>query len=803
MGEALSTFRVAAKFCEEFDGFVFNHNEAILYEWVRDAEPELFAKILDLIKRGRWHVMGGWYLQPDCNMPSGEAFLRQIQRGREFFKNEMNCMPETAINFDPFGHSRGLVQIMAKSGYKGYVFCRPGQDTRELEADEFVWKGYDGSEVIAVRVGLHYNSAHGQAVNKLKEQIKRYGDREHSLMLWGIGNHGGGPSRRDLNELADYLKADSELRVKHSTPDEYVRLLEKKKPELPRLEDDINPWGVGCYTSMSRIKQKYRELENMLFSTEKICSMASLAGGIKWPEVELREAERDMLFAQFHDILPGSGSPAVEKDSLRLMEHGLEILSRQRARAVLAMAKNSGPVREGEVPVFVTNPHPWKVKCNLDFEAVLPIQHEKRQWRDIEVRLGRKKLPSQVEQEQTYLPSDWVKRVVTEVTLPPMSVVRLDLRDCKPADKPKLKNYHKGNCLVIPCNGHEVAFNLKTGLLDSFKIKGREYLKKNACCPVLVEDDIDPWGSLINAYRGKEHPFRLMTQREAVEYSGAKDAKPIAVIEDGEVRTVVETLFRLDSSVVVMRISIAKNLPQIDVAGSVFWNHRESLLKLSIPTSLEDGEYLGQSAFGVEPLHRDGRECVSLQYGMLSEKKGRALAIIDDGIYGSDCKKGRVRLSVLRSPAYSSLPMTEGGLEIMPQDRYTPRIDMGRREFNFRLTAGDAAGLRRGLDRLAMEYNESPWSLPWCPPGTGKGMPKPLMEIKGGGIVCSAYTKSRNGKDSIVRLFNPSDKKQNCKLRLASNTKEHKLHFIPCEVKTFQINQTGSIVKEMPDMTDV
>ena len=119
VGAALSTFRIAAKFCEQYDALVFNHNEALLYKWIEEYEPELFSKITELVKAGRWQIMGGWFLQPDCNMPSGESILRQIGEGRRYFKEKFGKMPRIAINFDPFGHTKGLVQIMAKSGFTG------------------------------------------------------------------------------------------------------------------------------------------------------------------------------------------------------------------------------------------------------------------------------------------------------------------------------------------------------------------------------------------------------------------------------------------------------------------------------------------------------------------------------------------------------------------------------------------------------------------------------------------------------------------------------------------------------------
>ena len=114
MAEAISTFRVAADFCERYDDFIFNHNEAVLYEYVELNEPELFERIKRLVGLGKWRIMGGWYLQPDCLMPSAEGLLRQIERGNRYFLDKFGTKPTTAINFDSFGHTRGLVQILKK-----------------------------------------------------------------------------------------------------------------------------------------------------------------------------------------------------------------------------------------------------------------------------------------------------------------------------------------------------------------------------------------------------------------------------------------------------------------------------------------------------------------------------------------------------------------------------------------------------------------------------------------------------------------------------------------------------------------
>lgn len=124
MATAIATFRQAAILADEYD-YIFCHNEALLYEYIEEYVPELFEKIRELVKKGKWKITGGWYLQPDCNLPSGEAFVRQIELGRKYFAEKFGARPTVATNFDSFGHSVGLVQILKKCGYDGYLCCRP------------------------------------------------------------------------------------------------------------------------------------------------------------------------------------------------------------------------------------------------------------------------------------------------------------------------------------------------------------------------------------------------------------------------------------------------------------------------------------------------------------------------------------------------------------------------------------------------------------------------------------------------------------------------------------------------------
>src|SRR5512140_2337332 len=170
--EAITTFGIAARLLREFPEFIFNHNEAILYRWVEEHNPPLFNEIRDLVAEGRWCIAGGWDLQPDVNMPGTEAIIRHAAEGLRYFSERFGTRPVVAYNFDSFGHSGGLPQILVRAGYKMYIHMRPGQKDLPLPSDLYRWQGVDGSEIAAYRIPFPaYNTFHNKAVERIRAAI--------------------------------------------------------------------------------------------------------------------------------------------------------------------------------------------------------------------------------------------------------------------------------------------------------------------------------------------------------------------------------------------------------------------------------------------------------------------------------------------------------------------------------------------------------------------------------------------------------------------------------------------------------
>ncbi|MGM9625065.1 MAG: alpha-mannosidase, partial [Eubacteriales bacterium] len=259
---ALSTFRAAVDLAKEFD-YIFCHNEVTLYKYIEEYAPSLFSEIKKLIREGKWQIIGGWYLQPDCNMPQGESFVRQIQVGHRYFMEKFGVNPTTAINFDAFGHSSGLPQIVKKCGQDSYILVRPGDDP--IPARSFVWEGVDGSRIKVFASPHGYNSPLGGAADAIRSRARAL-EGDVVCILWGVGNHGGGPSRKDLADI-DALKRElcDEMTILHSTPEHYFARVNPEAVHKGALRIAM----PGCYTSMVQVKQKHAELENALYMTEK------------------------------------------------------------------------------------------------------------------------------------------------------------------------------------------------------------------------------------------------------------------------------------------------------------------------------------------------------------------------------------------------------------------------------------------------------------------------------------------------------------------------------------------------------
>jgi len=590
--------------------------------------------------------------------------------------------------------------------------------------------------------------------------------------------------------------------ILHATPEAYFADLGRRREHLPRHRGDLNPWAVGCYTSAIRIKQGHRRLENEFYATEKMATTAAAQGRMAYPRAELDEALRDLLLAEFHDILPGSSIQPVEEASLRLLDHGSEIISRLRARTFFALAQGQLRAGAGEIPILVYNPHPFAVQTTVACEFQLPDQNREDTFSLPTVYRGEEALPTQVEQELSNLNLDWRKRVVFLADLAPSQMNRFDCRLQVLPTRPRHALHPAGGRIQFRSDDLEVDINTQTGLIDRYRARGVDYLAPGAFRPLVLADDEDSWGTQVRAFREVIGAFELMSPQQGTRFSGisAGTIESVRVIEDGPVRSVVEAMLGFGCSAICQRYLLPKQGTEIEVETVVHWNEKTRMLKLSIPMRGVDPRYLGQVAYGVAELPRNGDEAVAQKWvAVVSDADDRALTCIDDGIYGSDFSANELRLTLLRSPAYSALPIYDRPL--IRQDRYLPRHDQGERHFRFWLNAGRVADRMARVDREALARNEVPFALSFFPAGPGDA-PKPGPILAGEAVQLTAFKRAEKDDTLIIRLFEPTGQPRTAVLHLPFLGLKVDLRLGAFEIKTLQLDPATGQVTEVTLMED-
>ena len=786
---AVATFASAVKLLKKHD-FIFCHNEVTVYKYVEEYAPELFEEIKELVKKGKWIIIGGWYLQPDCNMPCGESMVRQILFGKKYFTEKFGVFPEIAFNVDAFGHSRGLVQIIKKCGQSGNIICRPYPSETNLPHSRFIWVGPDGSEIKVMRAVEGYNTLLGKSLEIIKRRAAMQPE-QHIAVLWGVGNHGGGPSDKDLRDIENYvdnvrntaLSADktNEERYEliHSSPERFFKTL---TPE-GREERSLRIAMPGCYTSLGKLKREHVKLENELYLAEEICSAASLNGLTEYPLRQFDTINEDLMNAEFHDVLPGSSVKAGEENGLKLLLHGRLDAERLKTKAFFALCGNLPPAKKGEFPIAVFNSRPYDYSENVECEFMLADQNwDEENISSVSVYDEKgEAIPFQIVKEESNINLDWRKKIIFSAPLKAFSVNRFGVF----VDYKKRPKSHIKQDFEFKNDYKYVRIGQNSGLIESYKIDGVEYIKDGAI-PVMFEDNADPWA--MSAFQQKrlgtdEKPFALSENKNGI----FKGLKSVQVIENGEIYLGIEAFFELYSTKVRVLYKVYKNNPHIDVDVNVFLGDKDKFVKLKIPVcgyESETCEVIGQTMFGAETLFIDARENVSQRYIAVKNTNGKYLEVINNCVYGSHFENNALYVSLVRGVTYCTHPILDR--ELCPKDRFTKKADQGENDFSFRITVAK----ENELERNAKEFNFKPFAVNVFPIHTG-AITRDLggICISNPNITLEAVKKKEDGNGFVLRLLNGSRSPASATLTVMDQKTD--LSFSRYEVKTVLYNENA------------
>lgn len=690
--EVKATFRSALDRMKEHPAFTFTASSAAFYAWIEENDPEMFEEIRMRVDEGRWEIVGGWWVEPDANLPGGESFVRHALVSQRYFRAKFGRISRIGYHPDGFGHSAMLPQILAGSGIEAYCFMRPGPHEKALPEPVFWWEADDGSRVLAARIPFEYCTWS----DELDAHIARCRSRVRppypaALSLYGVGNHGGGPTRENLASLDRAMaREDHGTALLFSSLERFFGEFHDPAFAIPTVHDELQHHARGCYSAHSGVKRACRQTENLLVVAEKFLALARTVTGIPYPAEPLRQAWKDLLFNQFHDILAGTSLPSAYEDADAFFGEATAIGARGLNQALQSLSWRIGiEPEEQTVPWVVFNPHAW--------EATLPVELETVAWDAGEMLVDPSGTPIPVQPIRSEASARGRGRVVFQASLPPLgwTVFRRKRRETgEPIDG---EGFGSGTSLAnarLLLEVDETTGHLRR-LVD--RAVDIDVLAAPAARAVVYDDPSDTWSHDISRFD------RMI---------GEFTAERVVRTEDGPVRGAIRVESRYGNSRLVQEFRLYAGDAAVEVRVTIDWQERRKAVKLLFPLALDFREATYEIPYGQIVRPAEGTEepgqswiDVSGYHRGLGEVYG--LSLLNDGKYSFSVTGREMAMTVLRSPAYAH----HDPIVLDDHETYAV-IDQGRHTFCYRIVPHRGDWRQAETVRRARELNQAARWIP-------------------------------------------------------------------------------------------
>ena len=767
--EVKSTFRSALDRLDEYEDFLFTSSSAAFYEWVEKSDPGMFGEIRSRVAEGRWQIVGGWWIQPDCNIPGGESFVRQALYGQRYFREKFGVTARVGYNVDSFGHHGMLPQILAKSGLDYYVFMRPAPHEKGLPDDLFWWESDDGSRVLALRIPFEYCTT-GE---DLEKHVRRCAGelREpfvHKMCFYGVGNHGGGPTRANIESILR-LDSDPELpALIFDTPDGFFEGASASGLPFPTVHDELQHHAVGCYSAHSVVKRLNRRAENTLLSAEKYCAIAHRVTGLPYPD-DFARAWKAVLFNQFHDILAGTSLEAAYEDARDGFGEAMSIAGRNLNYALQSVSWSIGLEQDGTTPVVVFNPHSWPGLAGVELEYG-GLTGEEVLLDDEDRRIPLQSVRSRASARGR-------NRLAFVADLPAMGyrVYRVAPQPSKGGEPPLRADESSAEN-----ERFRLSLDPETGFIAGLYDKERrvEVFGGPAARPVVLADPSDTWSHGVVRFDDEVGSFSL---------------ERLALVEHGPVKAVLRVESRYGSSRLVQDFTVYAALDRIDVDVTVDWREQFKALKLRFPVNLRLVRATCEIPYGSIEREVDGAEQPGqgwIDLSGLSPQTGEpyGLSLLNDGKYGLDVKNEEIGLTVLRSPIYAH----HDPFVPQPEESYS-FIDQGIQRFTYALLPHEDGWEAAGTVRHAAELNQRPVALIESYHEGPLPTRDSYLSVEPDNVILEALKRAEGSDDLILRCRETSKQATGATISLPGWSREIEADFAPCEIKTFRVPTDESL----------
>ena len=350
----LATFRTMCSIMDEYPDYTFSQSQGSVYRIVEQYDPELMERIKKYIAEGRWQVVATNWVEADKNMPSGESLLRHIEYTRHYLRDVWG-VKDFDIDFvpDTFGHALTIPEIDSFGGVKYMYHCR-GNAREDLL---YRYRAASGREILCLREANWYNAGiTPQIAAGLMEVVRHSSGLKVGMVVYGVGDHGGGPTRRDVERAIDMMTWPIYPTITFGGLRDYFQEAETIRDRLPVVTEELNYFAPGCYTTQSRIKRGNRRAEAALYDTEALAALAEKHTAFRLPGMQMEEAWRDVLFTHFHDILTGSCVQDSREYAMSLFQGAAAVTNTQSEKAMQALGK---AMNTADMPVL-RDAKPWE-----------------------------------------------------------------------------------------------------------------------------------------------------------------------------------------------------------------------------------------------------------------------------------------------------------------------------------------------------------------------------------------------------------------------------------------------------------
>jgi alpha-mannosidase len=750
------TFATALQLMNEYPDYTFTQSAAQYNAWIAEKYPQMNAEIKQRIKEGRWEIVGGMWVEPDLNMPDGEAQVRSILLGKRWFQREYGVDVRIGWNPDSFGYTWQLPQIYKKSGIDYFVTQKTTwNDTNQFPFKLFWWESPDGSKVLTYFPHDYANNN----LNPLRLAIDLGWARSHisglteMLDLYGIGDHGGGPTRAILDEAAHWMQPDKVVpKMEFGSAQSYFTGVESKlvadsrvwdydsiakgyiapvspgdgKVAIPTWKSELYfEYHRGVMTTQANHKRNMRDSEEQALNAEKLASLAWLDGEA-YPADRLTEAWKKITFNDFHDLAAGSGIGIIYKEAQQDYDQVRWATSEISQQALKTLAARIDTREASGVPVLIFNPLAWERSGPVTVDVQLPAPARNGV---TVLDKGNRVVPSQVLESDATTGS--YRLLIETRDVPSLGYKVLHVV----AGARPFASDLKAEGLTLENSSLKVTVDGQTGCITSLYDKKAHFetLAAGACGNQLqtfkdMPKQYDAW----NIDPGTLDHVTTIDKADSVE-----------LVAMGPLRAAIRVMRSWQSSKFAQEITLDAGADQVDVANEIDWHETHMLLKAAFPLAAASGKATYEIPYGTiqRPTTRNNSweqaqfEVPALRWADLGDGQ-HGFSLLNNSKYGYDGKDNVLRISLLRSPTWPD-----------------PDADRGHNNFTYALYphAGDwkqALTVRHGYEYnyvlQAIQVQAHSGSLP---------AEHSYVTVKPENVVLTALKKAEDADGLIFRVY--------------------------------------------------